>query len=161
MKNAVYAGSFDPISNGHIDIIDRAAKLFDNVYVLVTENIHKKATFSLEERVEMIKKVVNHPNVMVDKTTDLVVNFAKKHQVTTIIRGLRNIKDFESEISLYHFNKSLDPNIETVILFPSYRHTYLSSSVIKELVYFNADISSYVPALLIDDIVKGIKKKQD
>ncbi len=159
MKNALYAGSFDPISNGHVDIIYRAAKLFDKVYVLVTQNIGKETTFTLDERVNMIKKVINLPNVIVDQTSDLVVKYAKEHQVNTIVRGLRNIKDFESEIALYHFNKHIEPEVETIILFPSHRLTYLSSSAIKELVYFNADISPYVPKELIEEITKGIKKR--
>lgn len=159
MKNALYAGSFDPISNGHIDIIYRAAKLFDKVYVLVTQNIGKSTTFTLEERVKMIKKVVNLPNVIIDQTNDLVVKYAKEHNVNTIVRGLRNIKDFESEIALYHFNKNIEPDVETIILFPSHRLTYVSSSAIKELVYFNADISSYVPIELVEEITSGIKKR--
>lgn len=159
MKNTLYAGSFDPISNGHIDIIYRAAKLFDKVYVLVTQNIGKSTTFTLEERVKMIKKVVNLPNVIIDHTNDLVVKYAKEHKVNTIVRGLRNIKDFESEIALYHFNKNIEPDVETIILFPSHRLTYVSSSAIKELVYFNADISSYVPIELVEEITSGIKKR--
>ena len=159
MKNAIYAGSFDPISNGHLDIINRASKLFDKVYVLVTQNVGKSTTFTLEERVKMIKKVVDLPNVVIDSTNDLVVKYAKEHQVNTIVRGLRNIKDFESEIALYHFNKNIEPSVETIVLFPSHRLTYLSSSAIKELVYFNADISSYVPKVLIEEITTGIKKR--
>ncbi len=159
MKNALYAGSFDPISNGHLDIINRASKLFDKVYVLVTQNVGKSTTFTLEERVKMIKKVVDLPNVVIDSTNDLVVKYAKEHQVNTIVRGLRNIKDFESEIALYHFNKNIEPSVETIVLFPSHRLTYLSSSAIKELVYFNADISSYVPKVLIEEITTGIKKR--
>lgn len=159
MKNALYAGSFDPISNGHIDIINRASKLFDKVYVLVTQNIGKSTIFTLDERVEMIKKVVKLENVIIEKTTDLVVKFAKKHNVNTIVRGLRNIKDFESEIALYHFNKNIEPDVETIILFPSHRLTYISSSAIKELVYFDADISNYVPKELEKEITKGIKDR--
>ena len=158
MRFAVYAGSFDPVSNGHIDIIKRAAKLVDKLYVLVTQNIDKKHTFTADQRIEMIKSVISLDNVFVDKTSDLVVRFAKEKGATIIIRGLRNIKDFESEIALYHYNKNLDPNIETIILFPSHRLTYLSSSAIKELVYYDADISKYVPKSLIETITQGIKK---
>lgn len=158
MKIAIYAGSFDPISNGHLDIIHRAAKLFDKLYVLVTLNINKKHTFTADEKIAMIKKVVHLDNVIVDKTDDLVVRYAKKVNANFIVRGLRNIKDFESEISLYHYNKYLDDNIETVVLFPSHRFTYISSSLIKELVYYDVDISEYVPNELIEPITKGIKK---
>lgn len=158
MKIAVYAGSFDPISNGHVDIITRAANLFDTLYVLVTKNIGKTQTFSANERIEMIKKAINLENVIVDSTEDLVVRFAKKVKATVIIRGLRNVADFESEISLYHYNKYLDDKIETVVLFPSHRLTYISSSLIKELVYYNVDIKKYVPEVLVEQITEGIKK---
>ncbi len=158
MKKAVYAGSFDPITNGHIDIIERASKLFGELYILVTENIGKKPTFTAEERIKMIKKVITCKNVSVYSTSDLVVKFAKENGATTIVRGLRNIKDFESEIALYHFNKHIDKNIETIVLFPSHRHTYVSSSAIKELIYYNADISPYVPKILIKEITDGVKK---
>lgn len=158
MRKAIYAGSFDPISNGHIDIIKRAAKLFDELYVLVTENIGKVPTFSTEHRMAMIRKVITCSNVHIHSTDDLVVKFAKEKGATMMVRGLRNIKDFESEIALYHFNRHIDADIETIILFPSHRHTYLSSSAIKELVYYDADISPYVPKVLIEEITLGIKK---
>ncbi|MDY3195569.1 MAG: pantetheine-phosphate adenylyltransferase [Paracholeplasma sp.] len=161
MKTAVYAGSFDPITLGHLDIMLRAAKLFDTLYILVTNNIDKKTTFSVEERVQMIEKVTAQvPNIYVKSTNDLVVRFAEQHKVDTLIRGLRNVKDFEAEIALYHFNRNINQNIETIILFPSTIHTYVSSSAIKELVHFDSDISKYVPEVLIKDIVKGIKSKQ-
>lgn len=158
MKIAVYAGSFDPISNGHIDIITRAASLFDKLYVLVTKNIGKTQTFSLEERQEMIRKVIKLDNVIVDGTDDLVVRYAKKVNASIIVRGLRNVADFESEISLYHYNKYLDDEIETVALFPSHKLTYVSSSLIKELVYYDVDIKKYVPEVLVEQITQGIKK---
>ncbi len=159
MKIAIYAGSFDPITNGHLDIIIRAANLFDEVHVLVTKNIDKNHTFTSAKRVEMVKVAVKDlKNVIVDETADLVVRYVEKVNANVIIRGLRNIKDFESEISLYHYNKILSPEVETVILFPSHMHTYLSSSFIKELVYYNVDISPYVPKELVEPITKGIKK---
>ncbi|HHV33489.1 MAG TPA: pantetheine-phosphate adenylyltransferase [Acholeplasma sp.] len=158
MKIAVYAGSFDPVSNGHIDIITRAASLFDKLYVLVTKNIGKTQTFSLEERQEMIRKVIKLDNVIVDGTDDLVVRYAKKVNASIIVRGLRNVADFESEISLYHYNKYLDEEIETVALFPSHKLTYVSSSLIKELVYYDVDIKKYVPEVLVEQITQGIKK---
>ena len=151
MSKAVYVGSFDPITLGHLDIMIRAAKQFDILYVLVTENIDKHPIFSGEERVRLIKKVTEQiPNIYVSRTNDLVVRFAEKHGATTLIRGLRNVKDFENEIALYHFNRNLNQDIETIILFPSYKHTYVSSSAIKELVTYHADISMYVPEMIHD-----------
>ncbi|MDD4468562.1 MAG: pantetheine-phosphate adenylyltransferase [Acholeplasmataceae bacterium] len=158
MRKAVYAGSFDPLSNGHIDIMERAAKLVDKLYVLVTVNIDKHSTFTIEERVNMIKKVVKADNIEVAWTDDLVVKFAEEKGATTLIRGLRNIKDFESEIALYHFNRNIDNKIETIVLFPTYLYTYLSSSAIRELVYYNQDITPYVPNILKDEIIKGIRR---
>ncbi|MGI6359545.1 MAG: pantetheine-phosphate adenylyltransferase [Acholeplasmatales bacterium] len=158
MKKAVYAGSFDPITNGHVDIIKRASKLFSELYILVTENIGKSPTFTTLERMNMIRKVITCDNVHIDSTNDLVVKFAKEKGATTMVRGLRNISDFESEIALYHFNKHIDKEIETIILFPSHRHTYLSSSAVKELIYYGADISPYVPKVLIEEITEGVKK---
>jgi pantetheine-phosphate adenylyltransferase len=158
MSKAVYAGSFDPITLGHLDIMTRAAKQFEILYVLVTENVDKYPIFSADDRVRMIKKVTAQiPNIFVSKTNDLVVRFAEKYGATTLIRGLRNVKDFENEIALYHFNRNLNQNIETIILFPSYKHTYVSSSAIKELVTYNADISMYVPHEIHDEILLGIK----
>lgn len=158
MSKAVYAGSFDPITLGHLDIMIRAAKQFETLYVLVTENVEKHPIFTANQRVELIKKVTAQiPNVYVSKTNDLVVRFAETHGATTLIRGLRNVKDFENEIALYHFNRNLNQNIETIVLFPSYKHTYVSSSAIKELVTYDADISMYVPESIHDEILAGIK----
>ena len=158
MSKAVYAGSFDPITLGHLDIMTRAAKQFETLYVLVTENVDKHPIFSADDRVRMIKKVTAQiPNIYVSKTCDLVVRFAEKNGATTLIRGLRNVKDFENEIALYHFNRNLNKNIETIILFPSYKHTYVSSSAIKELVTYDADISMYVPQEIHDEILKGLQ----
>lgn len=157
MKIAVYPGSFDPVSNGHIDIIKRAAKIFDTLYVLVSVNPVKKYCFSTEERVNMLKiatKDLN--NVIVESDDRLVLKFAKEKNANVIIRGLRNIIDYENEISLFQFNRSIDHEIDTFILFPSSNNLFLSSSSIKELVKFGSDISPYVPSELVDFITKKI-----
>ena len=145
MKIAIYPGSFDPITKGHLDIVSRACKLFDKVYVLVSVNIKKKYMFSVEERVEMIKhSFKNIENVEVVSCDSLVVDFAKKVNAKYIIRGVRNHNDFYSEQELAYFNKKLNPDIETILLFPSIENMYVSSSIVKELVNFNQDVSEYV-----------------
>ena len=161
MRIAVYPGSFDPISNGHIDIIKRASKIFDKLYVVVSVNPVKNYCFTAEERVWMIKESIKDlDNVEVESDDGLVLNFAKKHNADVIIRGLRNIMDYENEITLFQFNRTIDKNIDTFVLFPSTDNLFLSSSSIKELVKFDSDISPYVPKSLVSFITEGIKKNQ-
>ena len=157
MKIAVYPGSFDPVSNGHIDIIKRAAKIFDKLYVLVSVNPVKKYCFTTTERVNMLRETTNDlDNVIVESDDRLVLKYAKEKNANVIIRGLRNIIDYENEISLFQFNRSIDPSIDTFVLFPSSNNLFLSSSSIKELVKFGSDISPYVPKELVDFITKKI-----
>lgn len=154
MKIAVYPGSFDPITLGHLDIINRASLIFDKLVVLVAINTNKKSTFTTEEKIEMIKKVTKHlKNVEVKSSSDLVSRYALEINANVIIRGLRNFNDYQDEISLFQFNRSIAPNIDTFALFPSANNLFLSSSSIKELVLFGADIKNYVPKE-IEDYVK-------
>ena len=153
MKIAVYPGSFDPVSNGHLDIIERVSKIFDKVYVLVSLNPYKTYIFSGEERVELLKFATRHlHNVEVEASNQLVLNYAKKKQAKVIIRGLRNFIDYQNEITLFQFNRSIDQDIDTFVLFPSANNLFLSSSSIKELVMFGSDIKDYVPAGLEEKI---------
>lgn len=146
MKIAVYPGSFDPITTGHLDIIERTSKIFDKVIVLVAINTNKKSTFSTDEKMDMIRKVTTHlSNVEVKSSSDLVSKFALEQNANVIIRGLRNFNDYQDEISLFQFNRSIAPDIDTFALFPSANNLFLSSSSIKELVLFGADIKNYVP----------------
>ena len=157
MSIAVYPGSFDPISNGHLDIIKRAAKIFDKIYVLVSVNPNKKYIFTDDERFEMLKVATKDlDNVEVEVSGDLVLDFAKKKNAQVIIRGMRNFIDYQSEITLFQFNRSIDNNIDTFILFPSTDNLFVSSSAIKELVLFGNDISNYVPVGLSEYISKRI-----
>lgn len=157
MKIAVYPGSFDPVSNGHIDIIKRAAKIFDKLYVLVSVNPVKKYCFTTTERVNMLREATKDlENVIVESDDRLVLKYAKEKNANVIIRGLRNIIDYENEISLFQFNRSIDPSIDTFVLFPSSNNLFLSSSSIKELVKFGSDISPYVPKELVEFITKKI-----
>ncbi|VEU82677.1 pantetheine-phosphate adenylyltransferase [Acholeplasma hippikon] len=160
MKKGVYPGSFDPLTLGHLDVITRASELVDELYVIVADNPKKKFSFSLEKRLEMINKVIKHlPNVKVTATDDLVVRFAAKENIKLLFRGLRNIADYEYEYQLYQFNRNLNPDVETVVLFPSSRNHFVSSSSIKELVYHGADISLYIPEEIVDDVIDGLPRK--
>lgn len=155
-----YPGSFDPISNGHLDIIRRLAKKYDEVIVLVSNNIGKKYSFTALERQNMIEMVVKDiPNVKVDIWDGLVVNYCKNNKIYLMARGLRNISDYEHEFNLFQFNRDLAKDIETILLFPSSKNQFVSSSAIKELVTFNADISKYVPASIIDLVKERFKGK--
>lgn len=161
MKKAVYPGSFDPFSNGHLDIVERASKLFDEVHIVVSNNIFKKTIFTVQERIEMIQACVGHlPNIHITSYDGLVVQYCREHQISIIIRGLRNYNDYENEYSLFQYNKDIMPNVETVLLFPSTRNQIISSSAIKELVEFDCDISKYVPRSIAETIVQKMKSKK-
>ncbi len=158
MKKAVYPGSFDPISNGHLDIIKRASRIFDELHIVISNNIGKKSTFTTIERCEMIKIVTKQfPNVVVSTYDGLVVNYCKENGISVIIRGMRNYSDYETEFSLFQFNRDLNPNVETLLMMPTTKNQIVSSSSIKELVKFDADISKYVPKDLVKMITDKIK----
>ena len=160
MKIAVYPGSFDPVSNGHLDIIKRVSSIFDTVYILVSFNPNKKYCFTDEERVEMMKIATKEiPNVIVEGSSSLVLDYARSKKSSVIIRGLRNFIDYQNEITLFQFNRSIDNKIDTFILFPSADNLFLSSSAIKELVLFGGDISNYVPHDLVEYITNIIKRR--
>ena len=161
MIKAVYPGSFDPLSNGHLDIINRAAKILDELHIIVSVNKSKKNTFTIEERVNMIKLVTKHlPNVYVTSYEGLVVNYCKENGIKILIRGLRNYQDYEAEFSLYQFNRDIDSNVETMLMMPTNKHIFVSSSAIKELVSFDADISNYVPAEIKEMIFNKYKNNK-
>ena len=153
MIKAIYPGSFDPITNGHMDIIERSAKIFEEVNVAVVKNIQKKSTFSLEQRVSMIKKSCSHlSNVRVHQFEGLTVDFAKQIGCSTIIRGLRAVSDFESEMQMSLANKKLNNELETLFLVADGKYAFLSSSIVREIASYGADISELVPENIIDDI---------
>ena len=154
MIKAVYPGSFDPISNGHLDIIERASKMLDEVHIVVSSNIKKTSTFTVEERINMIKMVTKDiPNIHVTSYNGLIVNYCKENGINILIRGLRNYQDYENEFSLFQFNRDINSDIETILMLPSSKNQFVSSSAIKELVTFNCDISQYVPSEIKDIIV--------
>lgn len=158
MKKCVYPGSFDPISNGHLDIIKRASKLFDEVHIVVSCNIFKKYAFTKDERIELIRLATeNIPNIVITAYDGLVVNYCKENKIDIIIRGMRNYSDYENEFQLFQYNKDINPSVETVILLPSSKNQFISSSAIKELVSFGLDISKYVPKSIAEIVTEKLK----
>ena len=158
MKRVLYAGSFDPITNGHIDVIKQASKLFDEVLVAVANNSQKNVLFSVEERKGFIEKMVDaegFTNVKADAFEGLTVEFAKKNDVNIIIRGLRAISDFDVEFQMALTNRKLNADIETVFLMSSQDHFYLSSHLIKEIVSLEGAVNHFVPPY----VEEALKKK--
>ena len=145
MKIAVYPGSFDPITNGHLEILKRALNIFDKVIMLVAVNPDKKSRFSAEERVNMIKEAINDERVVVDSYQGLTVEYAKKHGASHLIRGLRAVTDFEYEFSLASANDFIDSSVDTVFLMSKAEKSFINSSMIMELYQNGVDVSSLVP----------------
>lgn len=147
MRTAIYPGSFDPLTNGHLDVIQRAAKLFDRVIVAVAENDSKHPLFTLAERESMVKKSVGHlPNVVADAFSGLLVEYAASRKAGAIVRGLRAVSDFEFEFQLALMNRKLAENIETIFMMPKDTYTFLSSRIVKEIARLGGDVSPFVPA---------------
>lgn len=158
MKIAIYPGSFDPITNGHIDILKRALRVFDKVIVLVANNAKKKTTFDVKDRVNIIKDALKGvENVSVDSTDGLVVSYAKKVHATALVRGLRAVSDFEYELQVATTNEFVDPSIDMVFFMTHLENTFISSSTIKELYLQNADISKLVPRPVVNALDKKYK----
>jgi len=144
---AVCPGSFDPITNGHLDIIRRGSRLFDEFHVAVMNNSAKKTLFTPEERVELIKEVVKDlPNVQVHMSNQLTVDYAKSVNAIAIVRGLRAVSDFEYEFQITSMNRNLDDELETIFMMTNNNYSFLSSSIVKEVAKYNGDISKFVPS---------------
>ncbi len=161
MKIGIYPGSFDPITFGHIDIIERASKMFDKVYVLVSFNNAKNAFFTPEERVEIIKEVIKpNKNVEVISSNKLTVEVAKDLGATVLIRGLRAVTDFEYELQMASTNRTLNAEIETIFLMTNTQYSYLSSHLVKEIFALNGNISHFVPKYVEDRLIKKVKEEK-
>jgi len=156
VKRAIYAGSFDPVTNGHLDVLERAARLFDEVIIAVVQNGEKKALFSAAERVELIKEASVHiKNVRVTQFTGLLVDYAKQVQAAAMIRGLRAISDFEFEFQMALMNRRLEPTLETLFLMPREDYSYVSSRLIKEIAQLGGKVEAFVPP----GVVTALKKR--
>jgi pantetheine-phosphate adenylyltransferase len=153
----VFPGTFDPITNGHVDLIERAARLFPHVVVAIAENKRKNPSFSLAERVEMAKETLAHvPNIEICGFSSLLVDFAKAQGAKAIIRGLRAVSDFEYEFQLANMNRRLMPEIETLFLTPAEQFSFISSSLVMEIAKLGGDVSTFVPPA----VEKALKKIQ-
>jgi pantetheine-phosphate adenylyltransferase len=156
MRTAIYPGSFDPLTNGHLDVVQRAAKLFDRVIVAVAKNDSKHALFTQAERVALVKKAVaDLPNVAADSFDGLLVEYVAAKNARAIVRGLRAVSDFEFEFQLALMNRKLDEKIETIFMMPKDTYTFLSSRIVKEIARLGGDISQFVPP----NVQAALKKK--
>lgn len=159
MSIAVYPGSFDPITKGHLNIIERAARSFDKLIVCVMVNGDKHPMFSLEERVEMIRRVTSHMgNVEVDFSDSLLVDYAKTRGAQVIVKGLRAVSDFEREFQMAIINHKLNPGLDTMFLTAEHQFMYLSSSAVKEMGRYHVDLSDFLPEEIIDDFIARINE---
>ena len=158
MKVAIYPGSFDPITSGHLNIIRRAANIFDKLIVCVMVNGGKNPMFTLEERVELIRRITRDmPNVEVDCSNELLANYAKRKGRCVIVKGLRATSDFENEFQMALINHKINPNLDTMFLTAEHQYMYLSSSTVKELGKFNVDLSDFLPQAIIPDFKQRIE----
>ncbi|UDG79395.1 Phosphopantetheine adenylyltransferase [Candidatus Ecksteinia adelgidicola] len=156
VKKAIYPGTFDPITNGHLDILNRALLIFDYVFLAVAINLNKKTLFTLKERIILATQATSHlNNVTVLGFKELIINFAKYHQITTLIRGLGVMSDFEHELQCAHMNRYLMPTLESVFLMPSQKWSFTSSSMIKEISSYGGNVKFFVP----DIVEKALKNK--
>ena len=150
MKRAVYTGSFDPVTNGHMDIIRRASEIFDVLIVSILNNKEKTPLFSVEERVKILEEATKDlPNVQIDSFSGLLVDYAREKDLHVIVRGLRAITDFEYELAMSQTNRVANPDVDTIFLNTSLKYAYLSSSMVKEMAMYGGDISKFVPQQVI------------
>ena len=160
MKIAIYPGSFDPVTSGHLNIIQRAAKIFDKLIVCVMVNAGKNPMFTLDERVELIQRVTkNLPNVEVDSSSELLADYAKRRGSCVIVKGLRAGSDFENEFQMALINHKINPELDTMFLTAESQYMYLSSSTVKELGTYGVDLSDFLPSEIIPDFQERIEKR--
>ena len=159
MRTAIYPGSFDPVTYGHIDVIERSSKMVDKLIVAVLNNNSKNSLFSADERVNMLKEVTKHlPNVEIKHFGGLTIEFARECNAAIIVRGLRAITDFEYELQMAQTNRIMAPDIDTIFLTTDLKYAYLSSSTVKEVAMFGGDISEFVAPLVVEKVKDKFKK---
>jgi pantetheine-phosphate adenylyltransferase len=157
MKKIIYPGTFDPITNGHLDIADKASKLFDELIFVVANNPDKNPLFNVEERMEMIRRSTTHlSNTCVESTSILTVDFAKENTALAIIRGLRHVSDFEYEFQMAMMNYQMVPEITTIFMMPSEKYVHLNSSVLKDIAKLKGDVSEYVPEYVLEQLLSKL-----
>jgi pantetheine-phosphate adenylyltransferase len=158
MRTVIYPGSFDPLTNGHLDVIQRATKLFDKVIVAVAQNESKSPLFNLKERVALAKQATTHlPNVEVDSFEGLLVNYVESRGGQAVVRGLRAISDFEFEFQLALMNRKLNERVETIFMMPKDTYTFLSSRIVKEIARLGGDVTAFVPAHVGEALSKKLR----
>ena len=161
MRIAIYPGSFDPLTNGHLDVMQRAAKLFDRVIVAVAKNEEKRPLFTLAEREALVKKAVTHlPNVTTDSFDGLLVEYVASRKARAVVRGLRAVSDFEFEFQLALMNRKLDENIETIFMMPKDTYTFISSRIVKEIARLGGDVTAFVPSHVQTALIKKLKPRR-
>ena len=160
MKRAIYPGSFDPVTFGHIDMIERSAKIVDELVVAILVNSAKNPLFSVEERVSMLREITGHvPNIKITSFHGLLIDYARKVDASIIVRGLRAVTEFEYELQIAQTNRIVDDRVDTVFLTTSLEYAYLSSTIVKEVASYGGDISHFVPEQLIDRIYAKFSRK--
>ncbi len=160
-RRAVYAGSFDPITNGHLDLIERAARMFDEVILAIAMNVRKESLFTVEEREELLDACTSHlDGVSVDRLSGLTIHYAQRVNATAVVRGLRAMSDFEFELQMALTNRTMDPNFETVFLMPHQDYAFLSSSLVKEIAQFGGDVSPFVPPVVREALAQKFNQQR-
>ena len=162
MSTAIYPGSFDPVTLGHLNIIKRASQCFEKVIVCVMVNSNKTGVFTPEERGELLGRTTERfPNGEVDFSDGLLADYAKKRKAHVVVKGLRAVSDFEQEVQMAVINRKLNPRLETMFLASSEKYTYLSSTIVKEMARYGADLSDFVPREIVDDVNARMKQLQE
>lgn len=162
MSVAIYPGSFDPVTLGHLNIIKRASQCFEKVIVCVMINSNKQGVFTPQERVELLRRATERfSNVEVDFSDELLAEYARRRKAHVVVKGLRAVSDFEQEVQMAVINRKLNPRLETMFLASSEKYTYLSSTIVKEMARYGADLSEFVPREIVDDVNARMKQLQE